>query len=708
MRNPFRLGDFRVEPDLNRLSGPLGTVSVEPQVMRLLGYLAERPGQVVRKDELVRDVWDGAFVGDDAITYAIGEIRRALADDPRQPRFIETIPKRGYRLVAKVTPTTEGPGDGGPETLPPDRSPAGWGRWRWVAGALGIAAIAGAIGYRLGRDPAATPTIRHLQITLAAAPIAGDSYTPFAALDDHRLVYSDDDDYFLRIHDLRSNSTRPLVEGEGAWEPFASPDGLWVAFWTTSGLKKVSTAGGAPVRLCEARDLLGGSWGSDGSIAFAPDEGTGLRKVSAEGGAAQPLTVVDPDAGEVDHYWPQFLPGRAVLFTVRTASPRDPFRIAVERLDTGERRVLVEGASRARYLPTGHLVYARAGTLYGAGFDLERLALRGPSVALVSNVRTLDGAAQFEFTRDGTLIYIPTEPVPRRTLAWVDRRGIPTALPFAPRAMSWPRLDHTGSRVAVNISDGTRDDIWVYDLTKGALTRVTMEGVASPPIWSPDGRAVTFTTGTFKAGAGEAGSTTIVNQPVEEGRPPQKLLDAEQRVWPGPWLPDGSALLVSRLEEGGDIALFRLGPPPKLAPLVGGPSDQWGASLSPDGDWFAYVSDESGRFEVHVASLPGAETRRQITTEGGTGPVWSPDGREIFYRAGNHLMTIAVRTGSTFVASEPKGLFEWHGPKGAPGVPNFDVSPDGRFLMIGGEDGSPLVLHVVDNWFADLYRLIPP
>lgn len=708
MRNPFRLGDFKVEPDLNRLSGARGTVSLEPQVMRLLGYLAERPGQVVHKEELVRDVWDGAFVGDDAITYAIGEIRRALSDDARQPRFIETIPKRGYRLVAKVTPTDEDPAEGGPATPPGERSPGGSGKWRWVGGAIGIAAIAGAIGYRFGREPVPVVTTRHLQITLAAAPVSTDSWLPFAVLGEDRLVYSDDERYRLRLHDLRSSSTRTLVEGEGAWEPFASPDGQWVVFWTTSGLKKVSTAGGAPVWLCEARDLLGGSWGSDGSIAFAPDEGVGLKKVSSEGGAAEPLTVVDANAGEVDHYWPQLLPGRAILFTVRTTSVREPFRTVVERLETGERRVLVEGASRARYLPTGHLVYARAGTLYGVGFDLKALALRGPSVALVSNVRILDGAAQFEFTRNGTLIYIPTVPVPRRTLAWVDRSGIPTGLPLRPRAMSWPKLDRAGSRVAVNVSDGTREDIWVYDLTKGTMTRVTTEGVASPATWSPDSRAVTFTTGSFKGGAGEAGSTTIVNQPVEEGGPPETLFDAEHRVWPDQWLPDGSALLISRLHEGGDVGLLRLGTPPTLAPLIGGPGNQWGASLSPDGKWFAYVSDDSGRYEVHVASFPGAETRRQITTEGGTGPVWSPDGREIFYRAGNRLMTIAVRTGSAFVASEPRGLFEWHGTKGAPGIPNFDVSADGRFLMIAGEDDSPLVLHVVDNWFADLNRLIPP
>lgn len=692
MHHRLRIEEFSLEPEVNRLSGPSGTASLEPQVVRLLVHLAERKGELVSRDELIREVWDGSFVSDDAITYAVGELRKALGDDARRPRFIETIPKKGYRLVAKVTPVEEG-----------GREARSVNRWM-LLGVLPLVLLAAVVGFYLGRHPAKTfLKAREFEIGLTPEPSSDDAYVPFAMVDDHRIVYADED-YTLHIRELETGETVQLGTGEQGWEPFVSPDGLWVGFWIEGVLKKVSTNGGAPVFLAKSFDLMGGSWGGDGTIVFSPGEGVGLRTISSDGGEARSLTTLDRDAGEREHCWPQILPGgRAVLYTVRTADKGD--RLAVVRLDNHQSKTLVEGASRARYVRGGYLAYERDRTLFGVRFDLERLELRGPSVALVKNVRVAEGAAQFDVAPDGSLIYVSGDPL-ALTLAWVDREGRRTPLPLSPRPLSSPRLDPTGERVAIDVSDGAHDDLWVYDPKQGGLTRITSDGVGSPGAWTPDGHSLTYSGGILDADSGPLGAKKLFVQPLAARGAARLLLAGAENVWPEQWLRDGSALLFSRRRDGSDIALLHPGGEPEVTPVISRPPYyHYGFKVSPNGRWGVFVGDDTGVFQIYLASFPDLDTVRQITTEGGTEPVWSPRGDEIFYCTRNHLMTIRIdpRTGS--VLSAPHVLFDWHDPAAIAGIPNYDVAPDGRFLMVEGSGEHRLVMHFVENGSAKLRQM---
>jgi serine/threonine-protein kinase len=316
------------------------------------------------------------------------------------------------------------------------------------------------------------------------------------------------------------------------------------------------------------------------------------------------------------------------------------------------------------------------------------------------------GSAEFSSSADGSLAYVPGgSRVGERTLLWVDRKGASQALPAPPRGYLTPRLSPDGQRLAVSIP-GTNEGLWIYDLGRGTLTRLTAPSLIPFPIWTADGKRVTFS-------ALLSGAINICWMPADGSGAVEGLTTSEDFHSPGSWSPDSQVLAFSELDPttGYDIWMLGLQRERKPRPFLQTASNECGPMFSPDGHWLAYVSDESGRLEVYLRPYPGPGGKWQISTEGGAEPVWAPNGRELFYRNGDKMMTAAVEIKPVFAASTPKLLFEGHYEAGNFFERDYDVSPDGqRFLMIKAseQESATTQLNAVLNWSDELHRLSPP
>ncbi|MEE9161503.1 MAG: protein kinase, partial [Candidatus Neomarinimicrobiota bacterium] len=341
----------------------------------------------------------------------------------------------------------------------------------------------------------------------------------------------------LYLRHMDSLEASRISGTEGARSPFFSPDGQWIGFFADAKLKKVSTSGGAPLTLCAAPQAKGGSWGPNDTIVFTATGTSGLSQVSAAGGTPQVLTTPDSQEGEVAHTWPKVLPGgKAVLFSVRTVSrTMNDALIVAQEFETGERRVLVEGGTHPHYAPTGHLVYTRASTLLAMPFDVDRLEVTGSPVPVLEGVQVIrDDFAQFTFASDGSLVFLPGGVPAERRLVWVDRQGRFEPLAAPPRNYLPPRISPDGRQLAVTIAEDS-SDVWVYDMIRHTLTRLTFEGINNLPLWTPDGKRVTFS-------STRAGSTNLFWKPADGSGAAERLTTSEYTQIPQSWSPDGQVL----------------------------------------------------------------------------------------------------------------------------------------------------------------------
>jgi serine/threonine-protein kinase len=551
--------------------------------------------------------------------------------------------------------------------------------------------------------------------------------------------------YLRRLDQLQAT---PIEGTEWAESPFFSPDGQWVGFWQAASgtlqsgeLKKVPLAGGPVVTLCRTALPAGISWGPNGRIIFANHGGGGLWQVADAGGTPEALTTPDTARGDLSHRLPHVLPdGRAVLFTVqRSPGGWDDAHVAVRSLVTGEQKVLVESAADARYVTSGHVVYARAGTLLAQPFDVMRLAVTGKPVGVVDDVMqdvnspfTIgnSGAAQFSVASNGTLAYLSGGVAPggEYIAVWVDRHGAETEVGIPTRSVSGrPRISPDGRRIAVPSLEG----IGIFDVTRQSFQLLTSSVWGAPAIrsaperrfvaWHPDGERVTFT--------GVDGDLYWIR--ADGGGEAERLTrsDASAQLshrlqFASSWSPDGRTLvflqrLGSTASVNRDIWALTLGDSaPAARPFLVSAADEPSAEISPDGRYLAYESNQSGRSEVYVQPFPGAGGRELVSTDGGGQPVWAPDGRELFYRASGpgpmmRMMAVDVTLGHVFTAGRPRVLWEAMRARypGGTGGRTYDVAPDGRrFLMIQQRDlPQPPITHVVmvQNWVEELKRLVP-
>ena len=512
----------------------------------------------------------------------------------------------------------------------------------------------------------------------------------------------------LYIRSLDNLEATPLSGTEGAYLPFFSRDGRWLAFFIAGALKKVSVSGGAALTIAEASSPRGGTWGPDDTIVYTPTDFTGLYRVPASGGT--PVELTQLREGELTHRWPWFLPnGKAVLFVIQAQGGSfNDGSIEAVLLETGERKVLHRGGTYPRYASSGHLLYAREATLFAMPFDAERIEPTGEPTPVIEGVRATGiGAGLFSVADDGSLVYVPGGAAAAESmLVWVDRQGVEQPVAETLRAFLDPRLSPDGRRLAVAISGTDGYETWLLELGRGTLTRLTFgEGLSMRPLWSPDGERVIFA-------SRREGTFSIFSKAADGSGTAEQLTGDAYRI-PTSISSDGKTIVFRQDSNttGRDIGMVRLEGEREPEMLLQSPFDEHTGMLSPDDRWLAYVSNESGRDEVYVTAFPDPGGKLQISTEGGTEPMWSRDGRELFYRIGDKMIAVAIATEPELAPGKPTLLFEGRYRSGlSTGNPatGYDVAPDGRFVMIRAEESpGPAQINVVLNWFEELKRLVP-
>ncbi len=546
-------------------------------------------------------------------------------------------------------------------------------------------------------------------ITLpAGAPLASrGSIDVVISPDGKRVVYlaQREDTTQLYVRPLDQFEARPIPGTEGAEAfPFFSPDGEWLGFYAAGKLKKVSLRGGAPLTLCEVDSgWSGGAWNSQDTIVFAASEKGGpgsLYRVAATGGAPKSLATPDPEQGELRYVCPKFLPGgKALFFDVGLVDPQFSPQIRVLALETGEQKIVVEQGINAYYTPTGHLVYqARDMSLMAAPFDLATLAVTGDSVLIREGIRGVD----YAFSGDGTLVYVPDDGQ-LRTLVLVDRQGKERVVNEESRKYHSARISPNGRQVARTFANAKERElhVWIYDLEEDWFKRLTFEGEQNNfgPIWTPDGKWITFS-------SNRDGPPNLYRKWADGNSPAERLTTSQLVQLPGSWSPDGGVLAFCAISPNNipDIWILPMNADGKPRPLVTSDYANLSPAFSPDGKWLAYFSLEGDRSHVYIRSYSEPDVKWLVSRkEGGSVPVWSADGSELFYRAGNKIMVLSVQTTPTFKAGKPSVMFET-----SSSFYGYDIFPDGqRFLIIKGAEKGQAQIHVVRDWFEELKRLAP-
>jgi serine/threonine-protein kinase len=532
------------------------------------------------------------------------------------------------------------------------------------------------------------------------------SYSALAVSPDgNQIVYSTSSGLYLRHVD--ELTAQLIVVEESLEQPFFSPDGKWVGYYSRANLelKKISINGGTPVSLCDVTGLLVGAWWDiDNNIVFCQSPGDMMR-VSANGG--DPESFIKTNSAILS--FPQVLPDKKSVLYIRSPAP---FMIVVQSLESGKSKELFPGRY-ARYLPTGHIVYRTTGNanISAVPFDLDKLEVVGEPVSVVED------AIQGEGSESGTLVCIPgtEDPNYQRRLVWVDREGNEESIGAPPNLYRFPNISPDGTKVALMVqARGTRNaDIRVWDPARENLMTLTLEGTHNiTPIWNRDGRRIAYFSAHYGDDAKLSGIYWTAADGTGEAEQFCSIPDPETTFKAFGWLDEGKALvgMKSRGTLLSDIEMMPLETDASLKPLLAEDWDEMQPKISPNGRWLAYTSNESGRNEVYVRSLPDVDKfRKQISTTGGDSPLWSPDGNELFYRNGNSVMAVALQTMPELVPGKPETLFRgtYIQAVALEGNP-WDISPDGkRFLMIKPSAEMPRKINIVLNWFEELKERAP-
>ena len=586
------------------------------------------------------------------------------------------------------------------------------GRLAVAAAALAVAATAVAAVAFWTRGPSDTAPVASKRLAIVPPPgirlVSSNSIRPAISPDGATVIFAGthpNSNQQLFRYSMREGEAQAVPGTVGATRVFFSPDGRWIAFVRANRLQKVSVDGGPPTDVAELA-LKQGAWGPNDTIVFGASLNAGLTQVSATGGTPTLLTKLGP--GEIDHRMPTFLAnGKAVIFTVVTEAGVSGAQIAVQSLESGERHMLLPGSS-PQLVSTGHLLFVRGGSLWAVPFDSDTLQIRGTPVRVVEDVRTDGiGLGFFSAASDGTLVYLSGAEMDRPArLVFRSRDGRGNA-PVVPEALDYPRyprMSPDGHRLALTLGPSNQGDIWVYD-TSGARQplKLTFDGHDTFPIWTPDGATIVFASSQLWSVAADGSA----RRPV-----PIKLPTTLTAINPSDFAPDGALMFSAvRAKTGRDLFLMKLNGSDEPREWLSTDFDEDEARLSPDGRFVAYVSNETGESQVWVRPFPGPGAPIRVSSGGGHEPLWSGDGKELFFQSGATLMVArVVSTLPEFRVTPPEQMFTGGFVVYAPTLPrNQDIAPDGRFLMVEQTEATrdPSHIVVVTNWFDELKRLVP-
>ena len=584
-----------------------------------------------------------------------------------------------------------------------------------LAGAAVIAIGAAAWGWL--RPQPSLPVIRY-RISLDSVPEVRDGTGALAVSPDGSLlVHSGGLKGTLRVRHRNELAFRSLPGTEDARSPFFSPDGRQIGFVVGGKLMVVPAEGGPAVLYADSLQVgWTPSWGADGYIyGLSRDTeflGQSISRLAARPGAPiETITRLDAAAGERFHERAELLPrGDVIIFSISYRDGRDV--IATADVRTGKHSVLLNGV-KARYARSGHLLYStRDGKLWSVPFDEKTLTLTGTPVTVGERLRsTVVGPVDFAVSQSGTLAYATDDASDLRDLTWVSRDGRVQLVDSTWRgAFVSPVVAPDGTRLAVTVQEGNASDIWIRNVAGGARTKVTFGTAPSQsPAWTPDGRSITYISGGASTG-------DIWSKRVDGAEGPARLLQSARPISEQVWSPVGGWLAVRTTTPtvgAGDILAVR--PPNELAPVpvVASPSSEYSPTLSPDGRYMAYVSNEAGSYEVYVVPFPTPGSAKwQVSTHSGYAPRWSRRGGELFYLDGEaHLVSAQVSMSPTFSLGRTTVLFSAaEFVMGGISRRNYDVSPDDqRFLMIRRARGSASAqVMVIENWFEEIKAKAKP
>jgi|SRR5579863_271615 len=574
-----------------------------------------------------------------------------------------------------------------------------------VAGALAVLAALLAVGFIL-RAPQPQSPIRasiSLPPQTTAPPLGFFSISP----DGHRLAFvaaSTGGKSQLWVRPLDSLTAQPLAGTEGAIYPFWSPDSRYIGFFAESKLKKIDASGGPAQSVCDAPEGRGGTWSSDGVIAFAPGVFTGIYRVPAIGGTPAQLTT--PATPGTSDRFPSFLPdGKHVLYLSLAGSGKKDV-VNVVSLDSKAVTRVGEISSNAAYDPSGFLLYQRDGNLVAQHFDTGRFTLSGDAFPVVEQIQLVTdrGNAFFCISSGGMLVYQAGGVGTKAQLTWFDRDGKQLGTLGGPGQVFSPVLSPDGKRVVASMSGPTgKASLWMLDVARGISSRFTFTDSSDGwPVWSPDGKEIAYS-------SNRAGRLEIYLKPASGVESEQPIVTGEGESMPTDWSRDGRFIAYqtqSQSTKKFDIWILPITGDRKPFPFIATEADEVEGAFSPDGRWFAFDSDESGRREVYVVPFPGRGGKWQVSSSGGDFPVWVANGTELDYQSLDHKwMAVEVNgKGTDFSIGATQTLLGGKPlPSGSPlGV---NVTPDGKRLLMPVEtEGAAVPFTLVTDWKADLKK----
>ena len=645
---------------------------------------------------------------------AVRKLLRRLLDRDRKRRLQHI--GDGRVEIEEALEDTPSPGaTGGARTRPHHHT--SFGLAMSVVAALG-AFVVGSIVGRSTAPSRVTPMTSRFTVSLPSdAPLAVGRGVPLGfdlplvdvSADGTRLVYVGDRGATTQLYvvSIGEFGATPLAGTEGAYFPFFSPDSSWVGFFIGNELRKISIAGGRPETIT---DVPGGAWGAawgPDTIYFTGDVRTAIWAVPDDGGARVEVAQVGHLDGVTMFGAIDVLPDdQGLLVTTTSGLPMsaDYSDLRVLSPKTGEWRMLLPGGGyHARYTSSGHLVYARSGGLRAVPFNLAELEVTGEPVPVLDDTRvdSVFGYAQYDVSRAGTLVYVQGGDFGIGIPSWVDRQGRTEPLAMPAQSYGMFSLSPNGDRLAIHVG-GASDQVWVYDVASGSGTRLTTDGNNGWPLWIRRGEEIAYV-------SREGARWSLRSQPANGSGEEEVLYTNDQAMIPWSWSPQHNRIALGVGLNQMETILLELNElrEPEAFTYPRPPGREWGHRFSPDGNWIAYVSLRDGPYEIFVSPYPDLNREHKVSVEGGTEPVWSTRGDELYYHNGNRWQVSAVSRAERFLSAAPRELFR------TAFVDNmshsWDIAPDERFLMIKptSEEVDATEVRVVLNWFEELKELVP-